>query len=142
MDLKSMLLPEKAVEFDFPGCPGLKFTIAFLSKESNQKLLKKCQKTKYDSRTRAPIEELDDDLFYDQYTAAIIKGWTGFKFKYMDEFVLGNFSEFNPEDEMEYSHENAVVLMKESTALDTWVNGVLQDLTNFTKISSKSSSKE
>ena len=49
MDLNTMLLPEKVVTFDFPGCEGLTFDLAFLSKESNQELYKKCVKNKFNT---------------------------------------------------------------------------------------------
>ena len=73
MDLKSMLLPEKVVTFYFPGCDGLTFDLAYLSKDSNQVLYKKCQKTTF-NRTRQPIEEFDDDLFLQLYVKSIVKG--------------------------------------------------------------------
>jgi hypothetical protein len=131
MDLQSMLLPEKVVTFDFPGCDGLTFDLAYLSKESNQALYKKCNKTKIDTRTRQAIEEFDDDLFLQLYVKSIVKGWKGFKLKYVNELVLADTGE-DPEAELEFSDENALVLMKASTVFDNWISGVIGDLGNFT----------
>jgi len=130
MDLKSMLLPEKVVSFDFPGCEGLTFDLAFLSKESNQALYKKCQKTKFD-RNRNEVEEFDDELFLQLYVKSIIKGWKGFKLEYLNEFLLADFS--GQEDtELDFSDENALDLMKNSVVFDNWISGVITDLGNFT----------
>ncbi len=78
MELKNLLLPEKQVTFDFPGCEGLEFVLAFLSKESNQKIYNRCQITKFDRRTKQPYKELDEDRFLEEYVGAIVKDWRGF----------------------------------------------------------------
>ena len=131
MDLKSMLLPEKTVTFDFPGCEGLTFDLAFLSKESNQVLLKKCQRPKIDSKTRQSVDELDEDLFLKLYVKAIIKGWDGFKKIYLKELVLVKIPEGEEEDLLLYTDDNALELMKASVVLDTWISEVISDLGKF-----------
>lgn len=136
MDLESILLPEKVVTFDFPGCEGFKIDLAFLSKESNQSIFKKCRKTKFDTKTRQPIEEFDEDKFLELYVEAIIKGWTGFKVKHLSELVLVDVGN-DPDAEIDYTPENALALMKSSTIFDNWVSEVLSDLSNFTKDSTK-----
>jgi hypothetical protein len=130
MDLKNMLLPEKVVNFEFPGCEGLSFDLAFLSKESNQALYKKCQKTKFD-RNRNEVVEFDDDLFLQLYVKSVIKGWNGFKLKYVSELVLADVGN-DPELELDFTDDNALQLMKSSTIFDTWISGVISDLGNFT----------
>lgn len=133
MELKSLLLPEKVVTFDFPGCPGLQFDLVFLSKESSQKIMKKCTVTKFNKQTRQPYEELDSDLFLEVYVRAIVKDWRGFKLKYLNDFVLAEFELDDEEQELEYSEENALELMKNSTVFDNWVSEVVSNLENFTK---------
>ena len=137
-----MLLPEKTVTFDFPGCEGFKVDLAFLSKESNQAILKKCQVQKFDAKTRQPSTELDDDLFLQLYVTSVVKGWKGLKLKYLRELVLVEVPVNKEEEELEYSEENAVELMKNSNIFDTWIGEVISDLSNFTKSSSKKKSEE
>jgi hypothetical protein len=142
MDLKNMLLPEKTVSFDFPGCEGLTFDLTFLSKEANQTIFKKCQVQKFDSKTRQPRTEFDDDLFLKLYVKAIIRGWKGFKLKYLEELALVKIDESQAEEELNFSDENALELMKNSTIFDDWVSGVVSDLENFTKSKSKTKKNE
>ena len=137
MDLKNMLLPEKVVSFDFPGCEGLSFDLCFLSKESNQALYKKCQKTKFD-RNRQEITEFDEDLFLQLYVASVVKGWKGFKLSYLKEFVLVDIGK-NSEEELNFTDDNALELMKSSTIFDAWISGVISELGNF--MSNDSTSK-
>lgn len=135
MDLKSLILPEKTVTFDVPGCPGFVVDISYLSKEELQKLSKKCTRTKFDSRTRQPINEFDDELFMKLYSASIIKNWNGFKFKYLSEFLVVNLpDDIDPEeDELEYNEDSAYQLLKNSSIFDNWVSEIVGDLANFTK---------
>ena len=130
-----MLLPEKTVTFDFPGCEGFTVDLAFLSKESNQAIFKKCQVEKFDSKTRQPKTEFDDELFLKLYVKAIIKGWSGLKLKYLKELVLIDIPKDKEEDELDFSEENALELMKNSTVFDNWISEVISDLSNFTQSS-------
>ena len=142
MDLQSMLLPEKVVSFDFPGCPDFEVKLAFLSKESNQAIFKKCQVQKFDSKTRQPITEFDDELFLQLYVKAVIKGWKGLKLKYLRDLVLVEVPANKEDEELEYSEDNALELMKNSTIFDNWISEVISDLGNFTKNNSKKKSEE
>ena len=131
MDLKSMLLPEKTVTFDFPGCDGFKVDLTYLSKESNQDIVKKCTRTEFDPRTRQPIEKFDDDLFLKVYVKSIVKNWEGLKLKYLKELVLLSVPVDQEDDELEYSDDNALDLMKNSVVFDNWVSGIISDLGKF-----------
>jgi hypothetical protein len=142
MELKNMLLPEKTVTFDFPGCEGFKIDLAFLSKESNQKLYKKCVKTEFNMKTRQPFEKFDEDMFLELFVDAIIKGWDGLKLKYLKELVLVDFSEEREEELLEYSQDNALELMKSSVTFDTWVSDIISDLGKFSTSNSTKKSEE
>ena len=142
MELKSLLLPEKVVTFDFPGCEGFTVDLAFLSKESNQSLIKKCQKTTVDRKTRQIVENFDDELFLELYVDAILKGWKGLKMKYLEEIVLVEIPKIDREKELEYTKNNALDLMKASAIFDQWVSDIISDLGNFTTNSTKKKSKE
>ena len=141
MDIKSMLLPEKVVTFDFPGCEGLSFDLVFLSKESNQALYKKCQTTKFDVN-RNEVTEFNDELFLQLYVKSIVRGWKGFKAKYLRELVLADVPVSEEETEFPYTDEGALDLMKNSVLFDNWVSGVIQDLGNFTQKDSTKKSEE
>lgn len=137
ISLQSLLTPEKVVEVEYPGFDGFKLKVAFLSREEIIKIRKKCTVTKFDKRTRQPQDELDDELFLKTYVAAIIKGWSGLKFKHLQELMLVDLSSVeNLEAELEFNQENALVLMKNSQELDGFVTDITSNLANFTKYSS------
>ena len=138
LNLASVVIPTKKAEVEFPGYPDLKLTLNYLSREEINKLRKKATKTKYDRKTRTPVEEIDEDMFLSLYVGAILSGWTGMKVSYLAQFMPMDTSGIQDMDaEVEFSPENALVVMKNSPEFDSFVTDTVSDLQNFTKSSSK-----
>ena len=132
VSLASLMTPSKTVAIDFPGYTGFEVDLCYLAREELIKLRKKCIKTKWDKKTHQPLEELDDDKFLVEYTKAVLKGWRGLKYRYLEELLLVDVGELDPEDELPYTTDNAELLMKNATSFDTWVTEAVGDLENFT----------
>ena len=131
ISLKSLMTPSKTVEFDYPEFPDFKVKLCFLSREELVKLRNKCVSQVFNKKTRQFEEKLDEDKFLVNYTEAVIKGWTGLKFKYLKNMLLISDVE-NEEQELPYSQENVETLMKNSNDFDTWVTEMVGNLENFT----------
>ena len=132
ISLASLMTPSKTVTIDFPGYAGMSVDLCYLAREELVKLRKKCVTTKFNKKTRQPEEELDEDKFLLEYCKAVIKGWKGLKYRYLEELLLVDVSALDPEDELPFTQENAELLMKNSSAMDTWVTETVGDLENFT----------
>lgn len=135
LSLKSLLVPSKSVEVEFPGFEGFKIKLNFLSRETLVNIRKKSTKTTF--KNRQPIEELDDKLFLKLYVAAAIKGWSGFKYKYLNELAPTDILEADLDKEVPYSEENALVLMESSSNFDGFISETVSDLSSFTKSSTQ-----
>ena len=133
VSLKSLLTPSKTVEVDFPGLEGFTVKLTYLAREELLKLRNKSVSQKFNKKTRAYEEQLDNDKFLTEYCKAIIKGWSGLKYKYLEELLLVDISEVDPEDFLVWNNENAELLMKNSSDFDEWVSETVGDLENFTK---------
>jgi len=133
VSLKSLLTPSKTVGIDYPGYDGFTIELCYLGREELLKLRNKCLKQKFNKKTRAFEDTLDEDLFMVEYVSAIIKGWNGLKYKYLEEFLLVDVSQLNLEDELEYTQDNAELLMRNSGDFDQWVTDTVGDLENFTQ---------
>ena len=133
ISLKSLLTPSKTVEFEYPGIDGFLINVCYLSRESLLKLRNKCVSQKFNKKTRGIEEVLDDDKFLDEYTKAVIKGWKGLSYKYLDSLLLVSEDVKKKTGELPYTEENAVVLMQNSTDFDQWIAEITGDLENFTK---------
>jgi len=132
ISLASLMTPSKTVSIDFPGYSGMSVDVCYLAREELLKLRKKCVSTKFDKKTRQPEEVLDEEKFLVEYCKAVIKGWKGLKFSYLEELLLVDVSAYDPNDELPYTQENAELLMKNSNVFDTWVTETVGDLENFT----------
>jgi len=131
--LESLMTPSKTVEIDYPGYKDFVLKLTFLGRDELMKLRKKSTSTKFDRKTRQPIEEVDDDLFLQLYVQAVVKGWKGFKYEYLADFMLVELDGVSLEEELEYSEDNAYLLMKNSPDFDSFVAETVGDLQNFTK---------
>lgn len=132
ISLASLLTPSKTLSIDFSGYKGLSIELCYLGREELLKLRKRCVNTKFDKRTHKPEEVLDDDKFLVEYCAAVIKGWSGFKYSYLEEFLLVDISSLDPEDELPFTKDNAELLMTNSSVFDAWVTDTVGELENFT----------
>ena len=132
VSLASLMTPSKTVSVDFPGYSGFSVDLCYLAREELVKLRKRCVSTKWNKKTHQPEEDLDEDKFIVEYTKAVIKGWTGLKYRYLEELLLVDVGELDLDDELPYTQDNAELLMKNATSFDTWVTEAVGDLENFT----------
>ncbi len=131
ISLKSLLVPSKAVSVEFPGMPGFVVDLAFLSRETLLNIRKKSTKTTF--KNRQPQEDFNEDLFLQLYVDNAVKGWKGFKLKYLEQLAPVDLTGQEPDDELEFNSENALYLMKASSSFDAWVSEQVSDLGNFSK---------
>lgn len=132
VSLASLMTPSKTVTIDFPGYKGMTVDVCYLAREELLKLRKKCVSNRFNKKTRQPEEVLDEEKFLVEYVRAVIKGWSGLQYKYLEELLLVDISHLNPEDELAYTQENAELLMKNSNDFDSWITETVGDLENFT----------
>lgn len=129
ISLKTLLVPSKALEVEYPGMPGFKINVSFLSRETLVNIRKKATKQAF--KNRQAMEELDDDLFLQLYVQASVKGWSGFKLKYLEQLAPVDLTGQDFENELEFTEENALFLMKASSNFDAFISETVTDLGNF-----------
>ena len=132
VSLASLLTPSKTVTVDYPEFEGFSVQLCYLSREELVKLRSRCLSQKFNKKTRGFEEQLDDDKFIVEYCKAVIKGWKGLKYKYVEKMLLIDASSVDLEDELPYTQEDAEIMMKNASDFDTWVTETVSDLENFT----------
>lgn len=135
ISLKTLLVPSKEVEVDYPGLPGFKINVSFLSRETLVGLRKKS--TKQTFKNRQPVEEMNDDLFLQLYVQAAVKGWKGLKLSYLEQLAPVDLQGHDMDDMLEFSDENALFLMKSSSNFDAFISELVTDLGNFQNSNAK-----
>ena len=135
ISLKTLLVPSKTVEVDYPGLIGFKVKVNFLSRETLVSIRKKATKTAF--KNRQPVEELNDELFLQLYVKEAVRGWEGLKLSYLEQLAPVDLTGQDPEAELEFSEENALFLMKNSSNFDAFISETVTDLGNFQTSSEK-----
>jgi len=136
LSLKTLLVPSKTVEVDYPGLNGFKVNVVFLSRETLVGIRKKATKTTY--KNRQPVDELDDKLFLQLYVNACIKGWKGLKLSYLEQLAPVDLTGQDLESELPWDQDNALFLMQSSANFDAFISETVTELSNFTKTSTSS----
>jgi len=131
MDLKSLLVDSKTTWVEFPGLVGFEVELANLSRKELVNLRKKCTINKFNRKTRQFEDELNDEKFVLEFTKATVKNWKGLKLSYLEDLILVDLKDQDPESEMEFTDANAQVLVENSSEFDNWLNEVVFDLENF-----------
>ena len=125
------MVDSKAVWIDFPGLSGFSVEVANLSRKELTALRKRCTTQKFDRKSRQLIETLDEDKFVIEFSEASIKNWKGLTVEHLETLILIDTEGQDPTTEIEYTKENAEVLVSNSSEFDTWLNEVVFDLENF-----------
>ena len=131
MKLEELMVDTKSAWIEFPGCEGFEVEVANLSRKELVAVRKRCIKTKYDRRTHLAEEELDEEKFVAEFTRATVKNWKGLKLKYLEDLILVDLKEHDPETELAFTIGDAEMLVQNSTEFDNWINEVGFDLANF-----------
>ena len=131
MDLKSLLVDSKTTWVEFPGLDNFEVELANLSRKELVALRKRCTTNKFNRKTRAFEESLDDDKFLVEFTNATVKDWKNLKLGYLEDLVLVELGKNDPNMLLPYTEENAQQLVENSNEFDNWLNEVVFDLDHF-----------
>lgn len=133
MNLSQLVVQTKTAKEEFPGLEGFVVEFSAVSREVSRRIQKESEVTKIDrKRAGQAYTEIDEDKFVDKFASEAIKGWKGLKYKYLPELVLVDLSSVEDlEEEVEYNQDNAIMLLKNSTVFDNWINDRVFDLESF-----------
>jgi len=142
MQLKNLMMDTKSVWMDFPGLEGFTVEVTNLSRKELTGLRKRCTSNKFDRKSRQINESLDEDKFVKEFAHAVLKNWKGLTVEHLETLLLINTEDQDLQAEVEFSEENAEILVTNSAEFDTWLNEVVFDLDNFRSTSEGKVSKK
>ena len=131
MELKKLVVDSKSAWIDFSGLDGFSIEVANLSRKELTAIRKKCTTSKFNRKSRQIEEVLDDEKFVTEFTRKTIKNWKGLSLAHLETLILIETGGQDMSKEVDYSEENAEVLVSQSAEFDTWLNEVVFDLENF-----------
>jgi hypothetical protein len=139
--IKSLLVKETSTWVEYPDIDGFEVNLRYLTREDLLKVRNASLTLKFNKRTRQKEEEVDSAKFIENYAERAIAGWRGLKIKHLPLLVPVDITGMNPNEDVEYSEEDAVEMLKNSPAFDQFVSDTLNDFEQFSRKKQEDNSK-
>ena len=131
--IKNMIAEQSSVWVEYPDIDGFKVNLQYLTREDLMKIRNASLTYKFNKRTRQREEEIDNDRFLENYAEKAIVGWKGLKVKHMPALMPVDISGMDGDENIDYSSEDAIELLKSSTVFDQFITDTMNDFEQFSK---------
>lgn len=139
--IKSMLVKETSAWVEFPEIEGFEVNLRFVTREDLLKIRAASLTYKFNKRTRQREEEVDSAKFLEAYAERAIAGWRGLKVKHLPMLLPVDISSMNTNEDVEYTEEDAVELLKNSPIFDQFITDTLADFEQFSRKKAEDNAK-
>ena len=127
----NLIAKETATWGDFPEIDGFEINLIYLTRDDLMKVRNRALTYKFNKRTRQREEEVDNDKFLEAYAERAIKGWRGLKVKHLPILLPVDISTLDGEENVEYTEDDALDLLKNSTIFDQFITDCMNDFEQF-----------
>lgn len=135
------MVTEKVTEVEFPDIDGFKVQLCYVGRDRMMKIRNQALEYKFNKRTRQREEEVNNDKFLELYADAVIKGWAGLNVRGLATLLPIDASSMDPKEEVPYSADDALLLLKNSTIFDQFVTDSLNNFEVFERESKDQAEK-
>ena len=139
--IKNMIAEQSSVWVEYPDIDGFKLNLQYLTREDLMKIRNASLTYKFNKRTRQREEEIDNDRFLENYAEKAIVGWKGLKVKHMPALMPVDISGMDGDENIDYSSEDAIELLKSSTVFDQFITDTMNDFEQFSKKKAETDAK-
>jgi len=139
--IKNLVAKETTTWVDFPDIDGFQVNLRYLTREDLMKIRNQSLTYKFNKRTRQREEEIDNDKFLDHYAEKAIVGWKGLKVKHLPVLLPVDISSMDANENIDYSEEEALELLRSSTVFDQFVTDAMNDFEQFSKQKAEENAK-
>lgn len=131
MELKKLMVDTKSVFVPFDGVKGFEVEINYIPRTEMTHLYKSCQRTEFSKKTRGMETTLDEEKFVERFVDKAIKGWRGLTYRNLENFLPIDYAPEDADTELEFTKDNAILLVKESSLFDDFLNQKITDVDSF-----------
>ena len=131
--IKNKIVKESSTWVEFPDIDGFEISLQYLTRDDLMKIRNASLTYKFNKRTRQREEEIDNEKFLESYAQKAIRDWRGLKMKHLPILLPVDISGDDPNEDVEYSEEDAIELLKNSTIFDQFVTDTMNDFEQFSK---------
>jgi hypothetical protein len=129
--IKKLMVTEKVTAVEFPDIDGFTVNLCYVGRERMMKIRNQALVYKFNKRTRQREEEVDNDKFLEAYADAVIKGWSGLTVRGLSTLLPIDTSAMDAKEDVPYSADDALLLLKNSTLFDQFVTDSLNNFEGF-----------
>lgn len=131
--IKNLMINEKVVEVEFPDSDNFYVSLTYLNREKLTKIRNRSLTIKFNKRSRQREEEVDNEKFLEEYAREVVRGWRGLTIRELARLMPIETAGANLEEEVPYSEEDALELLRNSTIFDQFVTDCQNDFEVFEK---------
>ena len=131
--IKNLMINEKVVEVEFPDSDNFYVSLTYLNREKLTKIRNRSLTIKFNKRSRQREEEVDNEKFLEEYAREVVRGWRGLTIRELARLMPIETAGANLEQEVPYSEEDALELLRNSTIFDQFVTDCQNDFEVFEK---------
>lgn len=128
INLKDITLETGTIELAYPGMPNFKLQLNYMSRAASKRVISSAKRDEWVNGTMIQVQ--DDDKFIEAFVDTAIAGWTGLTIGDVEKLMLIE-TEADPTTEVPFSRDNAIMLMQNSAAFDSWINQTVFHLDTF-----------
>jgi hypothetical protein len=139
--IRNLVAKETTTWVDFPDIDGFQVNLRYLTREDLMKIRNQSLTYKFNKRTRQREEEIDNDKFLDHYAEKAIVDWKGLKVKHLPVLLPVDISSMDANENIDYSEEEALELLRSSTVFDQFVTDAMNDFEQFSKQKAEENAK-
>ena len=139
--IKNLIAEQSSVWVEYPDIDGFEVNLQYLTREDLMKIRNASLTYKFNKRTRQREEEIDNDRFLENYAERAIVSWRGLKVKHMPALMPVDISGIDGEDDIAYSNEDAIELLKNYTVFDQFITDTMNDFEQFSKKKAETDTK-
>ena len=129
--ISKLIAKETVIDVEFPDIEGFIVKLVYLGRDDLLKIRNSSLGYKFNKRTRQREEEVDNEKFVEEYARRAIKGWYGLQVRHMPKLLPVDISNQDPNEEVVYTEEDALDLLKSSTVFDQFGTDALNDYEKF-----------
>jgi hypothetical protein len=129
--LKDLQINKNEVVVAFPRFKSFKLNMRYIPRDELAAIREKTVTISFNRVTRTREEQVDTDKFMDTYIQKAITGWSGLTYEIITALVPVQVDASKLQEEIPYSHEDALWLVKNSTEFDTFISDTMNDVNLF-----------
>lgn len=129
--LKDLQINKNEITVEFPRFKQFKLKMRYIPRDELATIREKTVTINFNRVTRAREEQVDTDRFMDSYIQKAVTGWSGLTYEIITALVPVEVDESKLQEEIPYSHEDAMWLVKNSTEFDTFISDTMNDVNLF-----------